>query len=768
MTDFDPSVFARIRQLFDASHDLDPVARQEFLDRECGNDAKVRSEVESLLNSHDAETVSDAAVHDTPLMARNQAGKESENRPTPQRQRTRLPTMSSVTRTIGAKGLSALWIALSLLFLSAFVAWAYVNMSASLRAIRKDELRLLLATNVTAIEHHIELEKTKIRVWAEKIAFRKAVEALVHPPTSDPDNSAKEAAVQILRSVKNGTSDAATYLIWNDRQQVVAASSDYAGTITNRSTAEGAALVTRILDGEMVLLAPRLQEDLVSGHSVELPRPEMAMALPVYDPDDTESVIAAMFVRGIGLEKRFYEMLQSVRAGESGETYAFDASGTMISESRLNKQLREIGLIDDNPDSFSSLTIQIRDPGGNMMAGHRPEAPIGTRPLTKMAAFATAGESGIDLDGYRDYRGVMVVGAWEWLSEYGFGVTTEIDHDEIYRPMRHLNWAFGAIFSLLLASMGVIGYSGLSMARLRRRARDIKQVGSYTLGRLLGEGGIGQVFFAQHALLKRPTAVKLLHPEQLNDETIARFEREVQLASQLQHPNTIEIYDYGQTPEGVFYYAMEYVNGLTLAKLIELERELPAARVAFILESTCKSLREAHGRNLVHRDIKPQNIMLCQRGGESDVVKVLDFGLVKPVESHDATKITKTMGVIGTPLYLAPERLRDPGVDDPRSDIYALGAVGYNLLTGRDIFYDVSDVDVYYHVLNTVPPRVSELLPDVPNELDQMIADCLSKDVDSRPASVDAMLEILRDLASDWTPADADAWWKEVGRTKTL
>jgi len=272
---------------------------------------------------------------------------------------------------------------------------------------------------------------------------------------------------------------------------------------------------------------------------------------------------------------------------------------------------------------------------------------------------------------------------------------------------------------------------------------------------------MGQVFLAQHALLKRPTAVKLLHPDQMNEETLARFEREVQLASQLSHPNTIEIYDYGHTPEGVFYYAMEYLTGLSLAELIEREGPLPAARVAHILDCTCRSLREAHGQGLVHRDIKPQNIMLCQRGGESDVVKVLDFGLVKPVNSQEATKITRTMGVIGTPLYMAPERLKEPDSNDPKSDIYSLGAVGFNLLTGRDIFYDVSDVDVYYHVINTVPPRASELVSDVPLELDQMIADCLAKDPDMRPSSVAAMLKTLRSLSSRWTSENAEAWWSK-------
>ncbi len=271
---------------------------------------------------------------------------------------------------------------------------------------------------------------------------------------------------------------------------------------------------------------------------------------------------------------------------------------------------------------------------------------------------------------------------------------------------------------------------------------------------------MGEVYLARHALLKRPTAVKLLRPEQMNSQSLARFEREVQIVGQLSHPNTIAVYDYGRTPEGIFYYAMEYVDGLTLDQLTRREGPVPPARVIHILRSVCLSLREAHERGLVHRDIKPQNVMLTRRGGEDDVIKVLDFGLVTNVDAGAATKLTRTMGVIGTPLYIAPERLREPRNNDPRSDLYAVGAVGYHLLTARDLFEDVSEVDVYHHVLNTTPPRVREWIDTIPQGLDELVADCLAKAVDDRPPDAQAVIDRLDHLELSWTQSEAVAWWE--------
>ena len=220
---------------------------------------------------------------------------------------------------------------------------------------------------------------------------------------------------------------------------------------------------------------------------------------------------------------------------------------------------------------------------------------------------------------------------------------------------------------------------------LEQKVREARQLGPYTLVERIGGGGMGVVYRAHHAMLRRPTAVKVLPPERMGKENILRFEREVQLTSQLTHPNTISIYDYGRTPEGLFYYAMEYLEGFTLTELVEATGPLSGPHLAWLMRQVAGSLDEAHRIGLIHRDIKPDNIMVCDRGGICDVVKVLDFGLVKEMQSSEPA-LSQAHAVVGTPLYMAPESITSPDTVGVPSDIYAFGAVAYYLAAGRHVF----------------------------------------------------------------------------------
>ena len=274
---------------------------------------------------------------------------------------------------------------------------------------------------------------------------------------------------------------------------------------------------------------------------------------------------------------------------------------------------------------------------------------------------------------------------------------------------------------------------------------------------------MGKVYRARHALLRRPTAVKVLDGEEAGPAAVARFEREVQLASSLTHPNTVEIYDYGRTPDDVFFFAMEYLPGITLDALVRRDGAIGVSRVLNILRQILGSLAEAHGRNLVHRDIKPANIILCQRGGQYDFVKVVDFGLAKDLSLQLAPQITQTGMISGTPLYIAPECLGDPEMASPLSDIYAVGALSFYMLTGRDLFIGLNPFDVMQKVSREPPPRVSQLMSTgIPPQLDELVYRCVAKSPADRPQSVQAILEIVDALAIDyvWTQADAQRWWQ--------
>jgi serine/threonine protein kinase len=297
---------------------------------------------------------------------------------------------------------------------------------------------------------------------------------------------------------------------------------------------------------------------------------------------------------------------------------------------------------------------------------------------------------------------------------------------------------------------------------LRRQVREALQLGQYTLVEKLGEGGMGEVFEASHAMLRRPTAVKLLPPDKAGHDNLERFEREVQLTATLTHPNTVTIYDYGRTPSGVLYYAMELIVGPTLEKVVAVDGPQPPARVAHILAYVAGALAEAHAAGLIHRDVKPANIMLSERGGVADVVKVLDFGLVKEIKQPEGASLTNVDVIQGTPLYMSPEAIRSPTDVTGRSDVYALGAVGYFLLTGTTVFEGNSVVEVCSHHLHSeVVPPSERLGAEVPARLEELVMACLEKDPDDRPCCAMDLPQVILALpgVDEWTAADARAWW---------
>ena len=319
-------------------------------------------------------------------------------------------------------------------------------------------------------------------------------------------------------------------------------------------------------------------------------------------------------------------------------------------------------------------------------------------------------------------------------------------------------WCFGGAVIATLASHVIFG--------LRREVREARRLGQYTLLEKIGEGGMGAVYRARHAMLRRPTAIKLLPADRAGADRIQRFEREVQLTSQLTHPNTISIFDYGRTPDGVFYYAMEYLDGLNLEDLVRLDGPQPAGRVIHLLRQVAGSLSEAHDIGLVHRDVKPSNVILvADRGGAPDVAKVVDFGLVKDLD--ETAWRTQDGRVFGTPHYLSPEIISSSGSVGPASDLYSLGCVGYFLLTGQRVFEGQSVIEVCTQHLMAEPMAPADRLgKPVPESLSAVLMTCLEKAPEHRPASARALISLLDacDAAEPWTSDRARAWWALRGR----
>ena len=308
---------------------------------------------------------------------------------------------------------------------------------------------------------------------------------------------------------------------------------------------------------------------------------------------------------------------------------------------------------------------------------------------------------------------------------------------------------------------GVVGV--YTIGTLRREAFKAKQLGQYNLRHLIGVGGMGEVYLAEHRLMKRPCAIKLIRPDKAGDPKIlARFEREVKATAKLSHWNSIEIFDYGHADDGTFYYVMEFLPGMNLQELVTRFGPLPAERVIHLIAQTCDALSEAHAAHLVHRDIKPANIFAAQRGGLYDVAKLLDFGLVKPVSSMDNAHLTQEGSITGSPLYMSPEQTTGDAAPDARSDIYCLGAVAYYLLTGHAPFEYQQPIKVLLAHTNEAPKAPSDHIAHVPADLEAAIMRCLEKEPADRFQNVLEMRDALLacDDAGNWSRQQAAGWWQ--------
>jgi serine/threonine-protein kinase len=367
-------------------------------------------------------------------------------------------------------------------------------------------------------------------------------------------------------------------------------------------------------------------------------------------------------------------------------------------------------------------------------------------------------------------RMAVLLGIWAVAIFPGTQIAVWFGSSDVREHWQHLagGRSFGTLLFLKTLSVAIFAALGVLASHLlyglARDAYKAKRLGNYVLERELARGGMGQVFVAHHRLLRRPTAVKIIQPERLGDgglEEMARFEREVDLACKLTHPNTISIYDFGRAADGTFYFAMELLSGWNLNELVKRHGPLPASRVIHLLSQVCGSLSEAHELGIVHRDIKPSNIFLTRRGGLYDFVKVIDFGLAKQLSGISRhSDLTQTGQVHGTPMYMAPECIYGTQVPDARADLYALGAVAYWLLTGRNVFEGDNMQVLIDHAKTppTPPSRVTEL--EIPSDLETIVMRCLEKSPDRRYASaIDLAEAIAKVQVTHWSSEDARTWW---------
>jgi len=643
----------------------------------------------------------------------------------------------------------------------------------------QSQLTTLLDVEKAMVLKWLSQQETSAKTLANNSSFREHVEKLVSVqvgkgPVGNGQVAGVETAGNVLQLQDEisqivaptlANYEFAGYMITDAKHQVIA--SNHA-MLLGQKVEEWEEDLGKVFDNRNIVTAPfasivPLSDKLGQMHSGV---PTMFVSVPVYNGD--LQVIAALSLR-IRPEREFTRLVQLGRIGRSGETYAVDRDGLMVSNSRFDDDLILLGILQDREGTESILQVQLRDPGGDMTRGYRPKLRRGELGYTKAAAALMEKKDGINITGYRDYRGVPVVGVWTWLGNYDFGLVTEIDYDEAFEPLNILRRAFYTMFGLLSLSALAIFIFTLIVTRLQKEARqaavEAKQLGQYRLEEKLGEGAMGTVYRGHHSMLRRQSAIKLLNVERVNETSISRFEQEVQITCNLNNPHTIAIYDYGRTPEGVFYYAMEYLDGINLQDLVDRFGPLSDGRVAKILDQLCSSLFEAHSMGLVHRDIKPANVMLNRRGGVPDFVKLLDFGLVRAVD--EAKRGKGSEGMAGTPLYMSPESIQTPDLVDARSDLYAVGAVGYFLLTGAPVFQATSFGDLCQQHVDAIPVSPSVRSGrSVSEDLEYAIMACLEKNRAKRPQTARDLANLLHRIAASdqWTIQDADAWWSRYER----
>ena len=553
------------------------------------------------------------------------------------------------------------------------------------------------------------------------------------------------------------------YAIWN-RSSVLLADWQYTNPnagLGGLTTSVGSTILKRVFDrGATSVELPRPTAETISEkYPMESEEQYVMFIVPIFSPEDETVVIAAMMIRSpVFLDE--LEILLSQTVLRESNSYLLDDRGAIATKAKDLQQILELPYFSDLKKVRGMAIVEARDPGGNVLANFIPTEDKTEWSWTKPGKTISQPKSGIDVNGYRDYRGRDVVGAWHWIEPLNRLLVLEIPKEQAFKNHVFIDRAFKLLYGIpILISLAIGALS------LRRAFRGIeltnRSLGSYILREKIGEGGLGIVYRAEHKLLGRTAAIKLIKEPLVNSTSLKRFEREVRMAAKLSHPNTVSIYDFGMSKDGLLFCAMELVDGVNLANFFSYDPTIALDRCLWIMRQICGAIEEAHEIGLIHRDIKPQNIMICRKGQMIDLIKVVDFGLAKTMADNVSRDVTATRVLIGTPGFIAPERLETPWIADPRIDIFAFGVLGVYLLTGKVPILGVTH-DSLMQLLNM--GRFSEIANDPKfNELVRLLAQCIAPDSNDRPRSMSEIGAMLASIAAafPWNETQAEKWWQE-------
>lgn len=623
-------------------------------------------------------------------------------------------------------------IAILVAFVAAAAAiWAFLNVQTTVREARRQYLGGLLATQAELLRFWISAREEDARQWAEDDELRRLARDLIAQGHNEP--AARRLQGELLKRLTPVLEDhnlALANVVGPDGVLLASLVPEYAGRQLTPAFRERLAPV---FGGGQAFIGPVSEAERFLEPGVANSGTAIAWAVaPVRD--EAGRVIAALCL-GRYAARGFARRLEVTRPGVTGEAYAFDATGRMVSNSRFDERLRAAGLIASGQTALGRVMLH-ESYGGqyNRTATSRP-TELAARAL--QAAAAQGGDKqGILLTPYRNYLGDSVIGAWRWLDEHRLGLAVEVGEAEAYKPIAILNTQL-AVMMLTLAVALFLG--PLLPGILWRRVVPVKSgqsVGAYRLERKLGEGGMAEVFLGRHERLGRPAAVKIVKGGQ-REEIQQRFEREARLLASLRHPDIAAVYEIGSVEDGRPYYAMEYFEGEPLDRIVARDGPMEEGLACAVMIRLCGILQHACDRGVLHRDVKPENLLLSRDAQGAPALKLIDFGLAKALDPAHHDQLTLEVSLLGTLGYLAPERIRDPADADIRGEVYAVGAIGYFLLTGEEWLRKLDSA-----VPEEVPPVGARRRLDTPG-LEAVIAKALRNRKSARWESCIAMAEAL-------------------------
>jgi len=658
------------------------------------------------------------------------------------------------------------WLWLAAVLPTAIVGWwTYRNVAENTLSAIHHELAGVADSIALATAQFLDGRARLIESWSRQPEIQQAINELValahEPDAKEKLRSATQTDVigDQLRKL-SGRNDV-KFVVWDRAGTILASWMESRSDVGSSIEPSGAANLAMVMRGETVLFGPARLGRNTEGFVPETDLPVMAVLVPVRSSDD--QLVACLLVRGIEMFAEFDHMFQEAFDAGGLDAYAISRDGVMLTNSPPAIARAKRVSLELKPEDVAA-GLRVSDPGFELASSNIGQIRRLAQPLTYAAADVSSGNDAVRVEPYHNYAGVPVVGAWRWNPNWNLGIVIEREAKFAFAPARYVRIGFILLGSLL--SISALAAASQIAKQASRLHTAVHPLSRYEVVGELGRGGMGVVYRAKHRQLGRDTALKVLRGDRQSEEDLLRFDREAKLAASLSSPHTVMIYDYGVGDAGEAFCVMEFLRGITLYEVVARDGFQPFGRVLTILRQICDSLGEAHALGLLHRDVKPQNVMLSLDNTFGDWAVVFDFGLAKARDPEANAYQTAETVWAGTPMYMAPERYRNPTGMDPRSDLYSVGCVAYFLLSGRPPYLECDPESLFALVLSEQPINISTHRDEVvPSDINELVMKCMAKNADERFESIDALASTIDALREKhpWSVDEAQTWWSRHG-----